>query len=83
VGLRPEGRAPMREGTEVFAGPEGGQPIGTITSGGFGPSIEAPMAMAYLPADLSEGTTVYGEVRGKRLPAVIAPMPFQPNQYKR
>lgn len=83
VGLRPEGRAPMREGTEVFAGPEGGQPIGTITSGGFGPSIEAPMAMAYLPADLNEGTVVYGEVRGKRLPAVIAPMPFQPNQYKR
>ncbi|MCW3783105.1 glycine cleavage system aminomethyltransferase GcvT [Defluviimonas salinarum] len=83
VGLRPEGRAPMREGTEVFAGPEGGDPIGKITSGGFGPSIEAPMAMAYLPADLAEGTTVYGEVRGKRLPAVIAPMPFQPNRYKR
>jgi len=83
LGLRPEGRAPMREGTEIFAGAEGGQPIGKITSGGFGPSIEAPMAMAYVPANLSEGTVVYGEVRGKRLPAVIAPMPFQPNQYKR
>ena len=83
VGLRPEGRAPMREGTEIFAGPEGGAPIGTVTSGGFGPSIEAPMAMAYLPADLAEGATVYGEVRGKRLPATIAPMPFQPTTYKR
>ncbi|MCA0271516.1 MAG: glycine cleavage system aminomethyltransferase GcvT [Proteobacteria bacterium] len=83
VGLRPEGRALMREGTEVFAGPEGGAPIGRITSGGFGPSIEAPMAMAYLPADLAECATVYGEVRGKRLPAVIAPMPFQPTSYKR
>ena len=83
VGLRPEGRAPMREGTEIFAGPEGGAPIGTVTSGGFGPSIEAPMAMAYLPADLAEGVTVYGEVRGKRLPAIIAPMPFQPTNYKR
>ena len=83
VGLRPEGRAPMREGTEIFAGPEGGAPIGTVTSGGFGPSIEAPMAMAYLPADLAEGVTVYGEVRGKRLPATIAPMPFQPTTYKR
>lgn len=83
VGLRPEGRAPMREGTEVFAAAEGGQPIGKITSGGFGPSIEAPMAMAYLPADLAEGATVYGEVRGKRLPAVIAAMPFQPTSYKR
>ena len=83
VGLRPEGRAPMREGTEIFAGPEGGAPIGTVTSGGFGPSIEAPMAMAYLPADLAEGVTVYGEVRGRRLPATIAPMPFQPTNYKR
>lgn len=83
VGLRPEGRAPMREGTEIYAGPEGGAPIGTVTSGGFGPSIEAPMAMAYLPADLAEGATVYGEVRGKRLPAIIAPMPFQPTNYKR
>ena len=83
VGLRPEGRAPMREGTEIYAGPEGGAPIGTVTSGGFGPSIEAPMAMAYLPADLAEGTTVYGDVRGKRLPATIAPMPFQPTTYKR
>ena len=83
VGLRPEGRAPMREGTEIYAGPEGGAPIGTVTSGGFGPSIEAPMAMAYLPADLAEGVTVYGEVRGRRLPATIAPMPFQPTNYKR
>ncbi|MEZ5778909.1 MAG: glycine cleavage system aminomethyltransferase GcvT [Paracoccaceae bacterium] len=83
VGLRPEGRAPMREGTDVFAAPEGGEAIGTITSGGFGPSIGGPMAMGYLPADLDEGTLVYGEVRGKRLPVVIAPMPFQPNQYKR
>ena len=83
VGLRPEGRAPMREGTGIFAGPEGGQPIGTITSGGFGPSIEGPMAMAYLPSNLTEGATVWAEVRGKRLPAVIAPMPFQPTSYKR
>ncbi|MCB2092817.1 MAG: glycine cleavage system aminomethyltransferase GcvT [Rhodobacteraceae bacterium] len=83
VGLRPDGRAPMREGTEVFAGPEGGAPIGTITSGGFGPSIGGPMAMAYLPADMPEGSIVFGEVRGKRLPATIAPMPFQPTRYKR
>ena len=73
----------MREGTLLFAAPEGDAPIGTITSGGFGPSIEAPMAMGYLPASLSEGATVYAEVRGKRLPAIIAPMPFQPTTYKR
>jgi aminomethyltransferase len=83
VGLRPEGRAPMREGTVVYAGAEGGEPIGAITSGGFGPSIEGPMAMANLPADLKEGDTVYGDVRGKRLPATVAPMPFHPTHYKR
>ncbi len=83
VGLRPEGRAPMREGTVMFAAVEGGDPIGHITSGGFGPSIEGPMAMGYLPASLSEGMIVYGEVRGKRLPAVIVPMPFHPTSYKR
>lgn len=81
-GLLPEGRAPMREGTAIFAAPEGGDPIGTVTSGGFGPSINAPMAMAYLPP-LPVGTTVFGEVRGKRLPATVAPMPFHPHSYKR
>jgi len=83
VGLKPEGRAPMREGTQVYAAAEGGEPIGAITSGGFGPSIEGPMAMAYLPANLSEGATVFGDVRGKRMAATIVPMPFLPNRFKR
>ena len=83
IGLRPEGRAPMREGTEIYAAAEGGAPIGRVTSGGFGPSINAPMAMAYLPADCPLGATVYGEVRGKRLPATVAAMPFHPHSYKR
>ena len=83
MGLRPEGRAPMREGTEIYAAAEGGAPLGRVTSGGFGPSIEAPMAMAYLPASLKPGDTVYGDVRGKRMPAVIAALPFQPTNYKR
>lgn len=83
MGLRPEGRAPMREGTEIFAAPEGGDPIGRVTSGGFGPSLGAPMAMAYLPSRLADGATVYGDVRGKRLPVQVAPMPFVPTTYKR
>jgi len=83
VGLRPEGRAPMREGTEIYASAEGGVVIGSVTSGGYGPSIEAPMAMAYLPAHLAEGDVVFGDVRGKRMPATVAPMPFQPTSYKR
>ncbi len=83
VGLAPEGRAPMREGVEIFASPDSPTPIGVVTSGGFGPSINAALAMAYLPADLPEGTTVYGEVRGKRLAVRITAMPFQPTTYKR
>ena len=84
VGLRPEGRAPMREGTQIFATAEGGEPVGTVTSGGFGPSVEAPIAMAYLPTGLADGATpLFGEVRGKRLPVTLAPMPFQPTTYKR
>ena len=81
VGLRPEGRAPMREGTALFSGDA---PTGTITSGGFGPSVEAPVAMGYVPAaQATIGTALTGEVRGKRLPVTVAAMPFQPTTYKR
>jgi aminomethyltransferase len=84
VGLRPEGRAPMRAGTEVFAGPDDDTPIGTVTSGAYGPWIEAPMSMAYLAtAATKPGTVVYGAVRGKRLPATVTALPFRPAQFKR
>lgn len=82
VGLRPEGRAPMREGTELFAGD--GTPVGRVTSGGFGPSEEAPIAMGYVAAaHAGLGTTLLGDVRGKRLPVTVAAMPFHPTTYKR
>lgn len=81
VGLRPEGRAPMREHTPLFAGDVA---LGEVTSGGFGPSVEAPIAMGYVPAKYAEtGTTLDGEVRGKRMPVTVTPMPFQPTTYKR
>lgn len=84
VGLSPEGRAPMREGTALFADEAGGEAIGTVTSGAFGPSIGAPMSMGYVPADLATpGTTVYGEVRGKRMAATIVALPFKPANFKR
>ncbi|MDE3123255.1 MAG: glycine cleavage system aminomethyltransferase GcvT [Paracoccaceae bacterium] len=84
VGLRPEGRAPMREGVEIHAAAEGGAPVGRVTSGGFGPSLDAPIAMAMIPAALCAwGTTVYGDVRGRRLPAVVCDLPFRPSTYKR
>jgi aminomethyltransferase len=81
VGLRPEGRAPMREHTGLFAGDAA---LGEVTSGGFGPSVEAPIAMGYVPAKYAEiGTKLEGEVRGKRMPVTVAAMPFQPTTYKR
>jgi aminomethyltransferase len=84
VGLRPDGRAPMREGTQLYGGETGGVVIGRVTSGGFGPSLEAPIAMGYLPPALAHvGNTVWGEVRGKRLPATVTPMPFRDPSYKR
>lgn len=84
VGLRPEGRAPMREGTALFVDAEGGTPIGAVTSGAFGPTLGAPMSMGYVPAELSApGTTLYGEVRGKRMPVTVADLPFVPANFKR
>lgn len=83
VGLLPEGRVPVRAGAALFA--EGGETaIGHVTSGGFGPSLGAPVAMGYLPAGLAaSGTRVFAEVRGQRLAAAVAPLPFVPAGFKR
>ena len=84
VGLLPEGRAPVREGAALFADAAASEPIGKVTSGGFGPSLNAPVAMGYLPTSRAAlGTQVFAEVRGQRLPLQVAPMPFVPNTYKR
>ena len=84
AGLRPEGRAPVREGAMLFSDSASSEPIGKVTSGGFGPSLNAPVAMGYLPTPLSApGTRIFAELRGQRLPLQVAPMPFVPNTYKR
>jgi aminomethyltransferase len=84
VGLRPEGRAPVRAGAPLFAADQGGAPIGAVTSGGFGPSADAPIAMGYVPSAMAEpGTRIFAEVRGKRLPVDVATLPFIPQRYKR
>jgi len=84
VGLRPQGRAPVREGAALFADGASTEAIGKVTSGGFGPSLNAPVAMGYLPASMAAiGTTVFAEVRGQRLPLQVASTPFVPNTYKR
>jgi aminomethyltransferase len=82
IGLLPEGRAPAREGAEI-ATPEG-EVVGKVTSGGFGPTLNAPCAMGYVAkAHSAPGTRLDLIVRGKPLPAVVATMPFVPNRYKR
>jgi len=82
VGIRPDGRAPAREGTEILSA--SGDKIGAITSGGFGPTVNGPIAMGYVtPPHAAIGTKVQLVVRGKPLPAEIAPMPFAPHRYAR
>lgn len=82
VGIRPEGKAPAREGTEIAD--KTGRVIGHVTSGGFGPTLNAPVAMGYVETKFAaDGTEIDLIVRGKALPAHIAPMPFVPNGYKR
>ena len=85
VGLRPEGRAPMREGTELYADDDPEQsPVGRVTSGGFGPSLDAPVAMGYVPAgSAAPGTRLWGRVRGKMLPVTVARMPLIEPGYRR
>lgn len=84
VGLKPEGRAPMRAGVELYADETGETPAGRITSGGFGPSVEGPVAMGYLAmAHARPGTRVYGELRGKRLPLDVVALPFVAAKFKR
>ena len=82
VGIRPDGRAPARAGTTIAA--EDGTEAGIITSGGFGPSLNAPIAMGYVRRDLAaDGTKLSLLVRGKALPATVAPLPFVPHRYAR
>lgn len=84
VGLRPDGRAPMREGVALYETEAAADPIGRVTSGGFGPSVGAPVAMGYVPAPLArKGTLLWGEVRGKRLAVKVSDLPFVTANFKR
>jgi len=80
VGIRPDGRAPAREGTEIQS--MFGDRIGIVTSGGFGPSVNGPIAMGYVDASIARpGVNVQLVVRGKPLPASIVPLPFVAHRY--
>lgn len=82
VGLKPEGRAPVREGAELTD--MDGNAIGLVTSGGFGPSAGHPVAMGYVAAGHeTAGTQVQAMVRGKALPMTVTELPFVQQTYKR
>lgn len=84
VGLRPEGRAPVRAGTFIFRAENDAAPVGAVTSGGFGVSLNVPISMGYVPCDVATpGIRLYAEVRGSRLPLTISELPFVPTRYKR
>ncbi len=80
VGLRPEGRTPARPPTQIAA--TDGTAAGAVTSGGFSPTLQAPVAMGYVRRDLAEpGTALELMVRDKLLPAKVVPLPFVPTHY--
>jgi len=82
VGLKPEGRQPVRAGVELFG--EAGAAVGRVTSGGFGPSFGAPVAMGYVAPELAQaGTRLFAEVRGNRVPITVHPLPFTPHRYRK
>ncbi len=82
VGIKPEGRAPAREGTEVTL--PSGSHIGVVTSGGFGPTVNGPIAMGYVnAAHAKTGNEIALMVRGKPQPARIVDLPFVPHRYLR
>ena len=82
VGLKAEGRQPVRGGVSLTD--ETGVPAGRVTSGGFGPSAEGPVAMGYVRTDLAAiGTRVLADLRGKPTPMIISPLPFIPHSYRK
>ena len=82
VGLFVDGRQPVREGATIVD--DAGMAIGTVTSGGFSPTLQRPIAMAYVPMDLSEtGTAITVEQRGKKIACTVADMPFVKHHYHR
>jgi aminomethyltransferase len=84
VGLLPEGRAPVRGGASLFADATLASPVGKVTSGGFGPTVDAPVAMGYVSTSLAQpGQAVAAELRGRAVPCTVQALPFVPAGFKR
>ncbi len=84
VGLNVEGRMPVRGGALLFGTQDDSTPVGMVSSGGFGPSLNAPVAMGYVPSEAARpGERLFAEVRGKRLPVIVTNLPFVASSHKR
>ncbi len=84
VGLLPNGPAPVRAGAGLYDSDSAAKAIGYVTSGSVGPTLGRPVAMGYVAIPFAkDGTEIFAEVRGKRLPVTVAPMPFVPARFKR
>ena len=82
VGLKPQGRQPVRAGAELFDAD--GTRVGVVTSGGFGPSAGFPVAMGYVSTPLAApGTTLFADVRGTKVPVDVHSLPFTPHRYRK
>jgi aminomethyltransferase len=84
VGLKVEDRVPVRAGAKLYTDEVSASTIGTVTSGGFGPTVQAPIAMGYVDRNFTTiGERIFGEVRGKRIALRVRDLPFVPHRYKR
>jgi len=81
VGLKPQGRQPVRAGTQLLD--EAGNPVGRVTSGGFGPSVGSPVAMGYVSAAMAPETKLFADVRGTKVPVDIHQLPFMQHRYRK
>ena len=83
MALSPKERAPIREGCKLFEKIESEFSIGSVTSGGFSPTLQKPISLAYIKCNLAKNENeIYAEVRGKRMPVVVTSLPFVKTKYK-
>ncbi len=84
IGVCPEGRAPIRQGTQLYRDAQSPDAIGAVTSGGFGPSLNVPIGMGYAATDAAApGTMLFATLRGERVPVRVTKLPFITLTYKR
>jgi aminomethyltransferase len=84
IGLKGEDRLPVRSGAKLYADDISARAIGIVTSGGFGPTVQAPIAMGYVDKEFARsGNRIFGEVRAKRVALRVSDLPFVPYHYKR